>query len=137
MSGLIERILRRLGRQLQGRISTPGDAGYAAATAIWAKPAGVMPRAVVHCRTPPDVQWAIRAARDCDVALSVRGGWQRTPRSRPPDAESQETQNFFHILAPMYFPFLAERAHRQLTNLFAIWGRSGCPDCRPSRTPAP
>jgi FAD/FMN-containing dehydrogenase len=74
MSGLIERHLQRLGRQLQGRISVPGDAGYASATAIWAKPTGAMPRAVVHCRTPQDVQLAIRGARDCDVALSVRGG---------------------------------------------------------------
>jgi len=74
MSGLIERNLQRLGRQLQGQISVPGDAGYASATAIWAKPTGAMPRAVVHCRTPQDVQLAIRGARDCDVALSVRGG---------------------------------------------------------------
>jgi FAD/FMN-containing dehydrogenase len=33
-----------------------------------------MPRAVVHCRTPEDVQSAIRAARNCDLPLSVRGG---------------------------------------------------------------
>ena len=33
-----------------------------------------MPRAVVHCRTPQDVQSWIRAARDCDLPLSVRGG---------------------------------------------------------------
>src|SRR6516165_2790848 len=74
MSGLIERNLQRLGRQLQGRISVPGDAGYASSTAIWAKPTDAMPRAVVHCRTPQDVQLAIRGARDCDVTLSVRGG---------------------------------------------------------------
>src|SRR6516162_5005712 len=74
MTDLIERTLRRLGGQLPGHVSRPGDDRYAAATAIWAKPTGSMPRAVVHCRTPQDVQWAIRAARDCDVALSVRGG---------------------------------------------------------------
>jgi FAD/FMN-containing dehydrogenase len=33
-----------------------------------------MPRAVVHCRTTDDVQLAIRAARDCGLPLSVRGG---------------------------------------------------------------
>src|SRR5262245_33329090 len=33
-----------------------------------------MPRAVAHCRTPQDVRAAILAARDCDIALSVRGG---------------------------------------------------------------
>ena len=74
MSDRIARALQRLGRQLQGRISLPLDAGYAAATAIWSKRTGPMPRAVVHCRTPQDVQLAIRSARDCDVALSVRGG---------------------------------------------------------------
>ena len=72
MSGLIERHLQRLGRQLQGQISVPGDAGYASATAIWAKPTGVMPRAVVHCRTQQDVQLAIRGARDCVVGARWR-----------------------------------------------------------------
>ncbi len=71
---MIERILERLGRQLQGRISRPGEAGYAAATAIWAKPIGLMPRAVVHCENATDVQSAVRAAREMDVPLSVRGG---------------------------------------------------------------
>src|SRR5262245_22957788 len=33
-----------------------------------------MPRAVVHCRTPEHAQSAIRAARECDVPLFVRGG---------------------------------------------------------------
>ena len=74
MTDLIERTLRRLGGQLPGHVSRPGDDRYAAATAIWAKPVGRMPRAVVHCRTPQDVQSAIRAARDCDLPLSVRGG---------------------------------------------------------------
>ncbi len=71
---MIERILHRLGEQLPGRVSRPGDDRYAAATAIWAKPVGRMPSAVVHCRTPEDVQSAIRAARDGDLPLSVRGG---------------------------------------------------------------
>src|SRR5262245_62535696 len=33
-----------------------------------------MPRAVIHCRTPEDVRLAVRAARECDLPLSVRGG---------------------------------------------------------------
>jgi FAD/FMN-containing dehydrogenase len=74
MTSLIERTLRRLGEQLPDRVSMPGDERYVKATAIWAKPVGAMPRAVVHCRTTNDVQGAIRAARDCDVALSVRAG---------------------------------------------------------------
>ena len=74
MTDLIESTLRGLSGQLGGRVSRPGDARYAAATAIWAKPVGRMPRAVAHCRTPEDVQWALRAARECHLPLSVRGG---------------------------------------------------------------
>jgi FAD/FMN-containing dehydrogenase len=74
MPDQIEQALRRLKEQLPGRISFPGEDGYAAATAIWAKPVGPMPRAVVHCRTTEDVQLAIRTARECGLPLSVRGG---------------------------------------------------------------
>jgi FAD/FMN-containing dehydrogenase len=74
MPDQIEQTLRSLGGQLPGRVSLPGEDGYAAATAIWAKPVGPMPRAVVHCRTTEDVRLAIRAARDCGLLLSVRGG---------------------------------------------------------------
>ena len=74
MTDLIGRTLHRLGERLPGRVSVPGDKGYTAATAIWARPAGCMPRAVVHCQSSADVQATIRAARDCDLPLSVRGG---------------------------------------------------------------
>src|SRR6478735_10297449 len=74
MTDLIENTLHRLHGQLSGRLSRPGDDRYAAATAIWAKPVGPMPRAVAHCRTAQDVQSSIRAARDCDLPLSVRAG---------------------------------------------------------------
>ena len=37
MTDLIERNLRRLSKQMQGHISRPGDDGYNAANAIWAK----------------------------------------------------------------------------------------------------
>jgi hypothetical protein len=74
MPDLNEARLHKLGNQLPGRLSMPGDDRYVAATAIWAKPSGAMPRAVVRCRTAQDVQSAIRAVRDCDLPLSVRGG---------------------------------------------------------------
>src|SRR6516225_6415851 len=74
MTNLIENTLRRLGDQLPGRTSRPGDERYAAATAIWAKPVGLMPRMVVHCRSIPDIQLAIAAACSAGLALSVRGG---------------------------------------------------------------
>ena len=74
MTDLVGRPLDRLAARLPGRVSTPGDDDYAAATAIWSKPVGRMPRAVVHCRTAEDVRSAIRAARECGLSLSVRGG---------------------------------------------------------------
>ena len=74
MTDLIESTLRRLGGQLPGRTSRPGEERYVAATAIWAKPIGLMPRMVVHCQTIPDIQLAIAAARSAGLALSVRGG---------------------------------------------------------------
>jgi FAD/FMN-containing dehydrogenase len=40
---------------------------------IWPKPVGGLPRAVVHCRIPEDVHLVVRAARDCNFPLSVRG----------------------------------------------------------------
>ena len=73
MTDSIGTALQRLDRRLPGRISKPGERGYAAATAIWAKPVGPLPRAVVHCRSAEDVQSAILAARDADLPLSVRG----------------------------------------------------------------
>src|SRR5258708_12531792 len=74
MTELIESTLRVLNGQLPGRVSRPGDEQYAAATAIWAKPVGRTPRAVVHCRTLQDIQLAIAAARSAGLSLSVRGG---------------------------------------------------------------
>src|SRR5258707_8345637 len=74
MTKLIESTLRVLSGQLPGRVSRPGDEQYAAATAIWAKPVGRTPRAVVHCRTQQDFQLAIATARSAGLSLSVRGG---------------------------------------------------------------
>ena len=74
MTNLIESKLHRLAGKLSGGLSRPGQQPYAAATAIWAKPVGRMPRAVAHCRTPEDVRAAIQTARDCELPLSVRSG---------------------------------------------------------------
>src|SRR5215467_159592 len=61
-NGMTDRIgmaLHRLGSRLPGRLSLPGDDGYAVATAIWAKSTRPAPRAIVHCLTTQDVQAAI------------------------------------------------------------------------------
>jgi FAD/FMN-containing dehydrogenase len=73
MTDLIERTLQRLHGRFPVRVSRPRDERYAAATAIWPK-SGSKPRVVVHCETAEDVQVAIRAAHDCGLSLSVRGG---------------------------------------------------------------
>ena len=57
MTDLIESTLRRLGGQLPGRTSRPGEERYVAATAIWAKPIGLMPRMVVHCHRSQTFSW--------------------------------------------------------------------------------
>jgi FAD/FMN-containing dehydrogenase len=77
MTDLVGRTLDRLAVSLPGQVSTPGDASYGAAIGHLVKPAGRMPRAVVHRQTGDDVQSAIRAARDCRLPLSVRGGVSR------------------------------------------------------------
>jgi FAD/FMN-containing dehydrogenase len=74
MTNLVERTLGRLNEQKPGRLSMPGEQSYAAATAIWAKPFALAPRAIFSCQTAEDVQAAIHAAGECDLALSVRGG---------------------------------------------------------------
>jgi FAD/FMN-containing dehydrogenase len=73
MTDLITRTAS-LVRQLPGLASLPGEDRYRAATTIWAKQIGVVPAAVVHCRRADDVQAAVRAAREFDLPLSVRGG---------------------------------------------------------------
>jgi FAD/FMN-containing dehydrogenase len=74
MADLSNGAMRRLSEQFACPVSEPGDVRYAEATAIWAKPIGPMPRAVVHCRSAQDVQAAVRVARDADLNLAVRGG---------------------------------------------------------------
>src|SRR5262249_61286085 len=73
MTDLIGRTLHRLKAQLPGRVSVPGTDRYAMATTLWAK-SDCTHRAIVHCQTAEDVRAAIRAARSCDLPLSVRGG---------------------------------------------------------------
>lgn len=63
MTNLIERTFPPARRAAARPLSMQGDERYAAATAIWAKPVGRLPRAIVPCRTPEDVQSAIRAVR--------------------------------------------------------------------------
>jgi FAD/FMN-containing dehydrogenase len=62
-----------LREKLSGPASRSGEKRYAKAASISAKPPNRMPRAVAHGRTVEDVRTAIRAARDCNLRLSIRG----------------------------------------------------------------
>ena|SRR5258708_4828375 len=84
MTDLVGRTLDRLAARLPGRVSTPGDAGYAAATAIWSKPVGRMPRAVVHCGTADAA--LLKATRDAGavaVGKPTPGGIVKANEYRP------------------------------------------------------
>jgi hypothetical protein len=76
MTDLVGSTLDRLAARLPGLVSTPGDDGYAAATAIWSKPVGRMPRAVVHCRTADDAA-LLKATRDAGAVAvgKLTPGW--------------------------------------------------------------
>src|SRR5262245_26640193 len=80
MTDLIEHALLTLSEQLPARVSRPGDRRFATATAIWAKPVGRMPRAVVHCQTLQE-----RAARILEAVEEARtagvGCWPLVDRA--------------------------------------------------------
>ena len=125
MTDLIERTLRQLEEQRPGRISRPGDDDYAAATAIWAKPVGAMPRAVIHCRTPQDVQAAIRAARMCDLALSVRGGGHDWAGRALCDGLVIDLRGMNHVEADLGNRRRANRARRRHRRIACFRRRGG------------
>lgn len=61
-------------------IAIPGDPSYENAVDIWAGGRDRRPAGVYVCRQAADVQTALRIARDCGLAVSVRGGghdWAR------------------------------------------------------------
>ena len=84
-------------------------------------PANRCGRQSVHARSLRVATRGFARPWDCTDGIRLEDGNEHHETDRSDD-EREETQDFFHILAPMHFPFLAERANRQLTNLFAIWG---------------
>jgi FAD/FMN-containing dehydrogenase len=70
----LKAFFRGIEEMLPGKVSVLGNKRYAAATAIWAKPTGALPRAIIHCQTARDVQTSVGLVRDHDLSLSVRGG---------------------------------------------------------------
>src|SRR5262245_25276078 len=59
---------------MDGAVSGPGDAGYAAACAIWNGAIDRRPALVAGCTSPADVAAALRFAGEQGLEVSVRGG---------------------------------------------------------------
>ena len=65
---------RELRATMQGRVVLRGDGNYARTRQIWNRAVENQPALLAVCETSADVQAAVRAARRCNLPLSVRGG---------------------------------------------------------------
>src|SRR4029450_3349890 len=57
-----------------GSVIAPDDDGYDDARAVWNATVDRRPRLIARCSGTADVSAAVRFARDCDLAIAVRGG---------------------------------------------------------------
>jgi FAD/FMN-containing dehydrogenase len=64
----------QLAKTLDGDVLAPGGPGFDAARAVWNAMVDRRPRLIVRCRSVADVQAAVRAARDLNLEIGVRGG---------------------------------------------------------------
>jgi FAD/FMN-containing dehydrogenase len=67
-------LARELRAEMQGKVLTRDDDGYAEAGSIWNGAVTARPAVIAVCETPSDVQAAVRAAGKHEMPLSVRGG---------------------------------------------------------------
>jgi FAD/FMN-containing dehydrogenase len=65
---------RDLRAAMRGEVVSPWDAGYVQARRIWNGAIKHAPALFARCETADDVRAAVRAAREHDLPLSVRGG---------------------------------------------------------------
>jgi FAD/FMN-containing dehydrogenase len=70
----VERAVEQLKPQLLGDILTPADEGYEAARKVYNGMINKHPAAIARCADAADVMAAVRAARDQDVLVAIRGG---------------------------------------------------------------
>jgi len=70
----IERVVEQLKPQFLGNILIPSDEGYEAARKVYNGMIDKRPGAIAHCVDVADVIAAVRAARDQDLLVAIRGG---------------------------------------------------------------
>lgn len=75
--------------RFDGDVLTAGAPGYDEARTIWNGAIDHRPKYVVRCAGVPDVQAAVRAARDLDLTLGVRGGGHSAAGYAVPDGGLQ------------------------------------------------
>jgi hypothetical protein len=66
--------LQRLSDRLDGRLVLPGAAGYEESRTVWNAMVDRRPRAIIRAAGVHDVAATVRAARELDLPLGVRGG---------------------------------------------------------------
>ena len=71
-----ERVARALAANFQGDLVTSADPGYESARRVWNGMIDRRPLVVARCAGDDDVAAALRAARDHDLPVAVRGGGQ-------------------------------------------------------------
>lgn len=78
-----------LTEQLDGALLTPGDPGYDDARRVWNGAIDHRPRYIAQVSGVHDVQVAVRAARELDLRLGVRGGGHSSAGFAVPDGGLQ------------------------------------------------
>jgi FAD/FMN-containing dehydrogenase len=73
------------GGQFDGRLLTPGDAGYDEARSIWNVMIDRRPRMIVRATSVADVAAAVRLARELDLEIGVRSGGHNPAGFAVPD----------------------------------------------------
>jgi len=69
-----EPILNRLAERMRGPLLRPGDAAFDEARRLWNGVLQPRPHAIARCRGAADVTEALRAARQAELPVAVRGG---------------------------------------------------------------